>query len=92
MIESRCGIVCSKCEYRDQFSCKGCVNIEKPMWGECKIKKCCESKKITHCGLCEKFPCEDLITFSYDKEQGDHGARIEQCRCWYKGGDDSCQL
>lgn len=30
-------------------------------------------------------PCEVLIQFSYDKEQGDDGARIKQCECWCKG-------
>jgi hypothetical protein len=30
MIESRCGINCSKCEYRESTGCMGCVNIDKP--------------------------------------------------------------
>ncbi|MEW6713263.1 MAG: DUF3795 domain-containing protein, partial [Candidatus Riflebacteria bacterium] len=34
MIESRCGIVCHECDYREKMNCGGCVNISKPFWGE----------------------------------------------------------
>lgn len=89
MIESRCGIICSKCEYRESTGCKGCVNIDKPFWGEmCPVKSCCESKELSHCGECEIFPCGLLNSFAYDKEQGDNGVRIEQCRLWVDRGDD----
>ena len=54
MIESRCGILCSQCSYREQTGCKGCVNIEKPFWGEgCPVKSCCEAKG-EHCGQCSE--------------------------------------
>jgi hypothetical protein len=83
MIESRCGINCSKCEYRESTGCNGCINIDKPFWGEkCPVKSCCESKELLHCGKCETFPCDLLHSFAYDKEQGDNGMRIEQCRKW----------
>ncbi|MGK0469287.1 MAG: hypothetical protein ACJAX4_004646 [Clostridium sp.] len=83
MIESRCGINCSKCEYKESTSCKGCVNIDKPFWRkECLVKSCCESKELLHCGECRTFPCDLLNSFSYDKEQGDNGMRIEQCKNW----------
>lgn len=83
MIESRCGILCSECGFKDQMNCKGCMNITKPFWGEiCPIKKCCEDKEKLHCGQCESFPCDILNQFAYDKKQGDDGKRIEQCRKW----------
>lgn len=83
MIESRCGILCSQCTYKDEMNCKGCINIKKPFWGEsCPVKKCCEDKNNEHCGLCNNFPCELLNSFSYDKDQGDDGKRIEQCGKW----------
>lgn len=83
MIESRCVLLCSACEYREQMGCQGCVKMEKPFWGEqCPVKSCCESKNMEHCGQCSDFPCQMLTQFSYDKEQGDDGRRIEQCRCW----------
>ena len=83
MIESRCGLICCKCEYREKMNCKGCIAITKPFWGDvCPVKTCCEEKKQEHCGLCPDFPCDLLTQFSYDKEQGDNGKRIEQCRIW----------
>lgn len=83
MVESRCGIRCSNCEYVDKVGCKGCVQIRKPFWGEqCPVKSCCESKALEHCGVCSEFPCEVLHGFAYDKEQGDNGLRIETCREW----------
>lgn len=83
MIESRCGILCSECSYRDQMGCTGCTHIEKPFWGDCcPLKSCCEAKSQEHCGVCKDFPCVLLKQFAYDKEQGDNGKRIEQCRDW----------
>lgn len=83
MIESRCGLLCSECEYREQMNCGGCVLIDKPFWGEsCPVKSCCESKNHEHCGQCKDFPCEILHKFAYDMEEGDNGKRIEQCRKW----------
>ena len=34
MIESRCGIICSECEFKSKIGCAGCINIEHPFWGE----------------------------------------------------------
>lgn len=83
MIESRCGILCSECEYVEKMNCKGCVNIAKPFWGErCPVKACCEEKGHTHCGECAEFPCELAVKFAYDEKQGDNGKRLEQCKCW----------
>lgn len=86
MVESRCGLLCSECEYREQMNCNGCVNINKPFWGEsCSVKACCENKSKEHCGLCEAFHCDLLHQFSFDEKQGDDGKRIEQCKKW--GGE-----
>jgi hypothetical protein len=83
MVESRCGILCCECEYREQMNCGGCLLIDKPFWGDsCPVKSCCESRDLAHCGLCADFPCDLLKQFAYDKEQGDDGKRIEQCRKW----------
>ena len=83
MIESRCGILCNECEYREPMKCNGCVAMPKPFWGDCcPVKDCCESKKQNHCGECKEFPCSLLKQFAYDEKQGDNGKRIEQCRKW----------
>lgn len=86
MIESRCGLLCGACAYREQMNCRGCVSMEKPFWGEsCSVKACCEGRKLEHCGQCGAFPCEMLTQFAFDEAQGDDGARIEQCRRWCGG-------
>lgn len=82
MVESRCGLLCSGCEYRESMGCMGCVAIEKPFWGECPVKGCCEGRGLPHCGMCGDFPCEQLKGFAYDPQQGDGGARIVQCGKW----------
>lgn len=83
MIESRCGLQCSVCAYREQMNCPGCCNMSKPFWGDCcPVKACCEAKHYEHCGQCELFPCDLLKQFAYDEKQGDNGKRIEQCRIW----------
>jgi len=84
MIESRCGLLCSECSYREQTGCAGCVQMKKPFWGEsCPVKSCCESKNHPHCGVCQNFTCEQLHKFAYEMgEQSDNGKRIEQCKAW----------
>ena len=83
MKESRCGLLCSQCAFRESMGCEGCVQIDKPFWGEsCPVKSCCEEKQLAHCGLCGSFPCRTLEGFAYDAEQGDNGLRLEQCRKW----------
>lgn len=83
MIESRCGLKCSECKYREIMKCEGCVKIKKPFWGKtCSIKACCEGKGIENCGLCDKFACKELHEFAFDPAQGDEGTRIEQCQDW----------
>lgn len=84
IIESRCGLVCSECGFREQTGCPGCVNTDKIFWGECTVKKCCESKNKTNCGQCESIPCQTLTDFSYDSEHGDGGERIDRCKQWSK--------
>ena len=83
MIESRCGILCGECGFREQMGCAGFTQIQKPFWGDsCPVKSCCEEKGHTHCGQCGSFPCPLLNQFAYDEKQGDNGKRIDQCRKW----------
>ena len=81
--ESRCGLYCSKCDYREKMNCPGCVKSEgKMFWGECPVAGCCMEKGHDHCGQCMWFPCDTLEKFSYDKEQGDDGQRIRNLEEW----------
>ena len=84
MIESRCGICCSKCEFQNTMQCVGCLQITKPFWGEqCPVKNCVEEKKLTHCGECAQFPCTLAKSFAYDEKQGDQGERLRNCQKWH---------
>ena len=86
MVESRGGLLCSKCDFRKATGCKGCANMDKPFWADsCPVKSCCETKEKNHCGECDNFVCSLLHTFAYDMEQSDNGVRIEQCKKWGKG-------
>lgn len=81
--ESRCGLYCSKCGYREKVNCPGCVKAEgKMFWGQCELAKCCMEKELRHCGQCQNVPCDKLREFSYDKEQGDNGQRIKNLEKW----------
>lgn len=83
MIETRCGLLCSACAFRE--NCGGCIATGgHPFHGECPVALCCQSKGHTHCGECPQLPCDQLTQYSCDPVHGDtpHGARIEQCRKW----------
>jgi len=86
MKESRCGLLCSSCTYREPFHCGGCVETNgNPFHGSCPVASCCQDKGLDHCGHCQGLPCEQLYAYSYlDKEHGDNppGARIEQLKKW----------
>lgn len=84
MRESRCGLLCSQCEFRESMNCAGCVKPGAPFHGECPVKNCCESRLLVHCGMCGSFPCRKLESFAYDPQHGDNGARLEQCAQWRK--------
>ncbi len=89
MIDSRCGLHCTGCEYKDSCGCGGCIETNgHPFHGECPVAVCCQKKGIVHCGECGDIPCELLTQYSCDPEHGDtpQGARIEQCKKWYAEG------
>lgn len=86
MIESRCGLLCNQCDFKEKCGCGGCVETNgNPFHGECPVAKCCQKKGLSHCGECPEIPCKQLYQYSVlDKEHGDNGKRIEQCKIWAK--------
>ena len=86
MIESRCGLHCAGCSFKESHGCKGCVETNGvPFYGECDIAVCCQDKGLSHCGECGVIPCKALYEYSYlDPEHGDNppGARVRTCRDW----------
>ncbi|MBN2239391.1 MAG: DUF3795 domain-containing protein [Dehalococcoidales bacterium] len=84
-IDSRCGLVCADCDYRERTGCGCCIATNgHPFYGECRLAACCQEKGHLHCGLCPDFPCTLLREFSTDPEHGDdpQWTRIDQCRVW----------
>ena len=85
IIDTRCGLHCVGCTYKEPCGCGGCIATNgHPFHGECPVAICCQDKGLTHCGECDTFPCTLLTQYSCDPVHGDtpHGARIEQCRKW----------
>ena len=81
MFDTFCGLKCSDCEFREKFNCKGCIaSGGKPFHGKCEVADCAIAKNKRYCGECENFPCDILKKYSFDKENGDNGARIEHCK------------
>lgn len=89
MMDSRCGLQCSSCSFKQSHGCGGCVATDgHPFNGECPVAACCQSKGHAHCGECMVMPCEKLFTYSYlDPVHGDkpQGKRVEVCRNWAAG-------
>ncbi|MCL2811793.1 MAG: pyridoxamine 5'-phosphate oxidase family protein [Clostridia bacterium] len=85
-IQSRCGLLCDGCAYKESHGCAGCIALNgHPFWGECPVAACCQAKGYAHCGECGELPCDTLREFSCgDSEHSDKpaGARISVCRAW----------
>lgn len=90
MVDSRCGLHCTSCTFRESCGCGGCIEtMGHPFHGVCPIANCCQDKGFMHCGECPDIPCKQLYAYSYlDKAHGDHppGARIEVCKKWAREG------
>ncbi len=85
-IESRCGLLCTGCPWRESHGCRGCVeSLGHPFHGECPVAQCCQARGHAHCGECDELPCGKLYAYSFaDPVHGDHppGARVAQVRRW----------
>ena len=83
MVESRCGLLCSECKWKEIMKCGGCKALKKPFWGpKCVIKNCCEERGKEHCGQCERFPCKQLHEFIFDPATKSEDDRIERLAQW----------
>lgn len=84
--DSRCGLRCTGCGYRESHGCRGCMETDgHPFHGACPVALCCQGKGLVHCGQCPEMPCAQLYAYSCcDYEHGDHpmGGRIAICQRW----------
>lgn len=89
MTDSRCGLHCTGCGWKESHGCCGCIETQgHPFHGECPVAICCQDKGLTHCGECNIIPCDKPYAYSYlDPEHGDkpQGARVAACRKWAAG-------
>ena len=89
MIDSRCGLHCTDCQWKTSHGCGGCIETGgQPFHGTCPVAQCSIKKGLHHCGECALMPCETLYAYSYlDPEHGDNppGARVQVCRAWATG-------
>lgn len=85
-VQSRCGLLCMGCSWREPCHCGGCAETNgHPFHGECPIAMCCQRKGYAHCGECADMPCDKLYAYSFtDAEHGDKpaGARISVLKYW----------
>ncbi len=80
IIKGKCGTDCSACQFREKFSCEGCVKQKgKIFWGECAIYQCAAAKELAHCGKCRELPCKELTEFI---ENGHNPKRMENLLRW----------
>jgi hypothetical protein len=56
----RCGFYCGSCPDYVQGDCPGCRDAHQA--GDCFTFDCVGSKQIDFCGLCEEFPCREILT------------------------------
>lgn len=83
MIESRCGLLCKSCTFKQSHGCGGCIETNgHPFHGECPVAICAQDKGFAHCGECPEIPCQQLTAYSFDPVHGDNGGRIAVCKRW----------
>lgn len=79
--DTYCGLSCKDCKYKETANCGGCIATQgNPFNGKCEVAECAKSRGKRFCGECENIPCDILKRYSFDKEQGDNGKRIENCQ------------
>jgi hypothetical protein len=53
----------------EAYTCHGCRSAHlyvHPGCAQCQIRACAEAKGYLHCGQCQEFPCDRLISFRDD--------------------------
>lgn len=56
----KCGFFCGSCPTYAEGKCTGCITAHSK--GDCYTLDCVSEKKIDFCGLCEEFPCNEIMT------------------------------
>ncbi len=56
----KCGFYCGSCPTYIKGVCLGCRKAHSR--NDCFTFDCVDDKKLTYCGQCDKFPCNDIMT------------------------------
>jgi uncharacterized protein DUF3795 len=75
---------------REGFVCLGCRSDQlyiHPGCAECKIRPCAQSRGILHCGLCEQYPCDQLLSLQNDG-RSHHREILDELRRLLDDGPD----
>ena len=66
-IVTACGECCAGCQKKADGLCEGCIESDGycKEWiqsGRCPVHACAKSHNVQFCGICSRFPCDELIT------------------------------
>jgi hypothetical protein len=70
-IDTRCGLICATCTFREKFNCGGCISTNgHPFHGECAVAICCQDKDFLFCGCARISPasCCTIIPLTLHME------------------------
>jgi len=86
-----CGMPCALCtRYRTdgKSRCPGC-SADGYYTDVCKVHHCCRDKNLTHCGICDVFPCERLGKMGDFRDLDTGHVKIRTCAAVASGGFDA---
>lgn len=56
----KCGFYCGSCPTYTKKECSGCRMSHTK--GDCFTFDCVDKQKVDYCGLCDNFPCDEIMT------------------------------
>jgi len=65
----------------ESINCDGCLSNTHRLFGyclECKIRKCCQERKLANCAECQDYGCEKLMAFFNQAPEAK--AKLEELR------------
>lgn len=86
-----CGMPCALCSrYRTagKSRCPGC-SCDGYYTDVCRVHHCAREKSLTHCGMCENFPCERLGKMGDFRDLNTNNVKQRVCAKISDGGFDA---
>ena len=56
----------------------------------CEVYDCAVGRELEHCGLCQDFPSDLLLSYAYHEQEGDR-ARVGNCAIRARIGTEAWQ-